>query len=300
MANLALQSYRWGGVNILRQTTGYSGLVPGARWIVPDTWSRNIDFLIICDPNIHAVTEVTSSLRVLLHMENANIWIPSVEDMAGCSVVISPFDLSSLVPRGVKFIMSYPCVPWFYGVQFCVNSGLLHRPLETRLELQAMSNLLYPQKRKLLSMIVSSKSHTPGHAWRQQLASAAKSYFGSLIDVYGFGHLPIPDKRDAIDPYVYSIVIENEDADFYVTEKVVDCLIGWTIPIYSGTRRLDDLFTLQIPRIPFGCSIENALKIISAIISSGGISIGTLERIRATAMKRLNLFEELPRILGNL
>ena len=147
-------------------------------------------------------------------------------------------------------------------------------------------------------MIASGKAGTPGHAWRRDLAIALKSYFGDLVDIFGFGHMPIPDKRYAIDPYIFSVVFENDEADYYVTEKVVDCLIGWATPIYSGARQLDSLLQYKLPRIPFGCSADHALSFIKAAVSTGGMPLEQLAQIRSIAMQRLNLFEELPRLLS--
>jgi hypothetical protein len=118
-----------------------------------------------------------------------------------------------------------------------------------------------------------------------------------MIDIFGFGHKPVPDKRLAIDPYVFSIVIENDEADYYVTEKIVDCLIGWSIPIYSGAKQLNSLLEQEVLRIPFGCSVDYAVGHIKAAVSSGGMPHDALARMRSTAMHRLNLFEELPRLL---
>ena len=232
-------------------------------------------------------------------MENARIWTPTLEMLSEYAIVISPFNLSSIVPSTVKFIRSFPCVPWFYGINFCMQSGLLHKPLSSSIELDEMANLACPQKTKLISMIVSGKAGTAGHAWRRDLAIAVKKYFGPLIDIFGFGHAPIPDKRVAIDPYIYSVVIENDYANFYVTEKVVDCLIGWTIPIYSGAEQLEDLLSHRVPKIPFGCSNDHAIHLIKRALSSGGLTLEVIKSLRDNVMKKLNLFEAVPKLLLN-
>lgn len=295
---ISLENPRWGEITILRQTPQYSGCIGNDKYVVEFALFDDADFILISNPVPVLLQESAFSKRLFICMENPKIWAPSIDFLGSCDFVIAPFDLTALLPNNVKFIRSYPCVPWFYGIEFCANSGLLHKPLRSRLELDAMTSMTYPRKTKLLSMIASGKAGTPGHAWRRDLAFALKSYFGDLVDIFGFGHMPIPDKRYAIDPYVFSIVIENDEADYYVTEKVVDCLIGWAIPIYSGAAQLDSLLQYKVPRIPFGCSVDHALSCIKAAVSSGGMQLEQLAKIRTIAMQRLNLFEELPRLLS--
>ena len=299
MLNIGLQDQCWGGVNILRQTSNYSGIVKRANYLTGDYDEDGIDYLLTTEPIKSAYEWVAKKKRIFIHMENARIWRPTVEMLSAYSVIISPFDLSNIIPSSAKYIRSVPCVPWFYGIEFCTESGLLHKPLSSQIELNHMVGLACPIKAKLVSMIVSGKAGTFGHAWRSELAFAAKKYFGPLIDVHGFGHAPISDKRIAIDPYLYSIVIENDCASFYITEKVLDCLIGWTIPIYSGAEQLDDLLGHKLPRIPFGCSIDHAIKLIKRVLSSGGLSLEAIKSLRENAMKKLNVFEAVPELLLN-
>ena len=293
-----LQSPKWGNISILRQTSQYSGCINSTQFLINPSIGNKVEFLLLENPALGYKPYIEREKRVFIYMENPKIWMPNADFLNQIGILISPFDLRSIIPAHIKFIRSYPCVPWFYGIEFCANSGLLHKPLRSRLELDAMTSMTYPRKTKLLSMIASGKAGTPGHAWRRDFAIAVKSYFGDLVDIFGFGHMPIPDKRYAIDPYVFSIVIENDEADYYVTEKVVDCLIGWAIPIYSGARQLDSLLQYKVPRIPFGCSVDHALSCIKAAVSTGGMPLEQLAQIRSIAMQRLNLFEELPRLLS--
>ena len=294
---IAIQTPKWGHITVLRQTPQFSGCIGNAKYSVEMFSRRSANFFWVDNPELCLSADVPVEKRVFICMENPQIWMPSIDLLAKCGTVIAPFDLGPIIPSHIRFIRSYPCVPWFYGIEFCANSGLLHRAMRSRLELDAMTSIPYPKKTKLLSMIASGKAGTPGHAWRRDLAIAVKAYFGDLVDIFGFGHMPIPDKRNAIDPYVFSIVIENDEADYYVTEKVVDCLIGWAIPIYSGAKQLDSLLEHEVLRIPFGCSVDYALNRIKAAVSTGGMSHDALARMRSTAMHRLNLFEELPRLL---
>ena len=67
-------------------------------------------------------------------------------------------------------------------------------------------------------MIVSSKAFLPGHK-RIKLLEKLVNHFKTKIDFYGFGFNPILNKKNAIDPYIFSIGIENSSLSNYWTEK---------------------------------------------------------------------------------
>ena len=41
---------------------------------------------------------------------------------------------------------------------------------------------------------------------------------------------------------MFSVAIENQISDKWITEKVFDCFASGTIPIYGGTRRIAEHF----------------------------------------------------------
>ena len=43
------------------------------------------------------------------------------------------------------------------------------------------------------------------------------------------------DKADAIWPYKYHIVLENDHSEHFMTEKLTDAFLGWSYPIYFGS-----------------------------------------------------------------
>ena len=44
---------------------------------------------------------------------------------------------------------------------------------------------------------------------------------------------------------MFSIVIENSKEDYYFTEKLTDCLLSGTIPIYWGCPSIGDFFNIK-------------------------------------------------------
>ena len=112
-------------------------------------------------------------------------------------------------------------------------------------------------KSKLISFIASKKKLCCGHELRHTLYEKVKNNVG--VDVYGsitgesFGdkvgcHIEgYPedvwhDKSEALNDYMFSIVIENDKYDTYFTEKITDCFATGTIPIYYGSKSIGEYF----------------------------------------------------------
>ena len=67
-------------------------------------------------------------------------------------------------------------------------------------------------------------------------------HFKDKIDFFGFGIKDLKNKKDAIDPYLFSIAIENSKHENYWTEKIADVFLGNTMPIYHGCNNIYDFF----------------------------------------------------------
>lgn len=96
---------------------------------------------------------------------------------------------------------------------------------------------IYP-KSKLCSMITSNKNILPMHKKRLQIAK----HFAGSLDLFGRGHNPVQFKEEALSPYMFSIVVENFISKAGFTEKLLDCFLTGTIPVYLGATAIDDFF----------------------------------------------------------
>jgi len=96
---------------------------------------------------------------------------------------------------------------------------------------------MYP-KTKLVSMIASNKTMCSEHIYRQQMIQK----FSSKCDHFGRGHRPIENKEDGLKDYCFSIVMENATYPNMFTEKITDCFMTGTIPIYYGISNIGDYF----------------------------------------------------------
>ena len=93
-------------------------------------------------------------------------------------------------------------------------------------------------KTKLVSIIASFKKQLEGHKLRHDVISN----YGNKMDVLGNGYRPIPKKIDGLKDYMFSVIIENCKRDYYFTEKLIDCLITGTVPVYWGCPSIGDFF----------------------------------------------------------
>jgi hypothetical protein len=92
---------------------------------------------------------------------------------------------------------------------------------------------------KLISLIASEKQKMPGHKFRHEIINTLSK---ESFEILGRGYRPFVNKADGLLPYMYSIVIENCQEDDYFTEKIVDCLICGTIPLYWGASNIGNYF----------------------------------------------------------
>jgi hypothetical protein len=111
-------------------------------------------------------------------------------------------------------------------------------------------------KSKLLCSITSNKSMISGHRFRLQVLSQIKG-----VDKFGFSAIPINNKIDVLKDYMFSVVVENQKLDFLFTEKIIDCFVTGTIPIYCGCPSISKFFDME-GIITFS-SIEECQNIIN-------------------------------------
>lgn len=118
----------------------------------------------------------------------------------------------------IKWTYSSSNLPWCFGRNY---------------------NTYVPEKTKLVSMLCSPKNYTTGHLHRLKIAFELKD----KLDLFGGAHGSIRpgegsgahrDKSSAIDPYMFSVVFENDFYSGYFTEKITDCFARGTIPVYCG------------------------------------------------------------------
>jgi len=124
-----------------------------------------------------------------------------------------------------------------------------------------LSALAVPGKEKNMSCIASGLKQLKGHRLRLNFLKALQKEIPS-IDHFGKGSNYIPDKMDGLLPYRFSIAIENTSTSYYFTEKITDCFLAYTIPVYYGCTNISRYF----PKGSFiHIDIEDPVKAIEKI-----------------------------------
>ena len=98
-------------------------------------------------------------------------------------------------------------------------------------------------KSKLVSCIVSDSQMTDGHKLRLEIAKQIAE--SGQVDMYGKAFKYIPRKIDALKYYRFSFAMENDCYESYFTEKLHDCLLTGTMPIYLGAPNIGDFYNLD-------------------------------------------------------
>jgi hypothetical protein len=97
-----------------------------------------------------------------------------------------------------------------------------------------------------LAVVTSGRNVLPGHARRLRFLERLRAA-GVPFNLYGRGlpaHLeprgPIQSKGTAYRPARFVLALENHaEGDCYVTEKLWDPLLTWSVPLYHGSTAAD-------------------------------------------------------------
>jgi len=117
-----------------------------------------------------------------------------------------------------------------------------------------------------LSFVTSNAALLPGH--RRRLAFLERIRGKVPFDLYGRGFAPIADKWDALAPYRYSIAFENTIAPYYFTEKLMDCFVAETLPLYVGSPAIGTHFPPEAV-VAIDPDDPDVVEIVRATIASG-------------------------------
>jgi len=99
------------------------------------------------------------------------------------------------------------------------------------------------KKSKLISCIVSDLQMNEGHRLRLEIAKQIEE--SGQVDMYGKAFKFVPKKIDALKDYMFSFAMENAYYESYFTEKLHDCLLTGTMPIYLGAPNIGDFYNLD-------------------------------------------------------
>ncbi len=176
-----------------------------------------------------------------------------------------------------------------------------------------------PSKQPGISMLVGRKRRAPGHrlrhdVWnRQSEIRGPKNFFRSdrgwprkLFWLKGFPGLdPLPanpwgwptlgDSKLPLFSSQFHIAIENCRSRYYFTEKLIDCFLTDTVPIYWGCTNIAESFDAS------GIiQVETADELIAACNSTSETMYHSMAAARASNRERALRFADLGSRLGSL
>lgn len=213
----------WDSSRLLSQTPRSSGIWGGVRFTVDAI--EECDYLVML--NNRKLDPVAA------RCVPENVWaiiqepyLPGIYDwvIEGHEAYARVYTHTASSASG-KYVPSHPAMPWAVGLNY-----------------DELISAKIPEKSAGVSWIASKLTFLPGHHLRTALRNALETPSAPPVDLFGRGIRWIPRKWDALAPYRYSIAIENSSGPHLWTEKIADCFLSWTVPLYYGCTNLEDYF----------------------------------------------------------
>jgi len=263
---------------VLRQTPGSSGVWKGYQFFV-DEVPKVCDYLVVF-AGTSGVPRVSLSKDSTLFIagEPPSIKKYSESYLAQFGAVISP----DPELRHPKNRLTQQGHPWFCGRKFVAQGKGL--PVKGYDDYQAEKSI---PKTKLMSVVCSDKQSRPGHRKRFEFVQRLKEVFGDQLDLFGTGQNLIEDKADAIRPYQYHIAIENSAYPHYWTEKLSDCYLEESFPIYAGCSNIDEYFSEDAFATISLNDFDGAVEVIRSVIKRDQYS-QSVQALHTAKMQVLN------------
>jgi glycosyl transferase family 10 (putative fucosyltransferase) len=270
----------WDWPDLLRQTPGGKGVWNGVRFSLKP--EPTCDFLVVLNNKMKTESKARcprENVWCLMqepYMKGHTDWM--LERLEHFSRV-----LTHHLPSGrSKFAVSQPAIPWHVNKTF-----------------DQLISLEIPPKPKTLSWVVGNARDLPGHRKRWAFLKYIQQDGSLDIDLFGRAVQFIEDKWDGLAPYKYSLAIENSSSPDYWTEKIADCFLSWSVPIYYGCTNLEDYFPsrsfIRIPIDPPREGFESVKTILEQ--DNWEKRIPALKEARDRVLNRYQLFPHLSRII---
>jgi hypothetical protein len=112
---------------------------------------------------------------------------------------------------------------------------------------QGTTNAKKREKEFSVSFLRGNKLQSIGHAIRHEIFSrqeeikVPKQFWTHLGDLNDFSTMK-DTKEESFGKYQFSICIENNSREGYFTEKITDCILCKTIPIYYGCSNIGQFY----------------------------------------------------------
>jgi hypothetical protein len=123
----------------------------------------------------------------------------------------------------------------------CASSWILTKEDKTQANFKSeYFNIFTIEKNFELSYVMSNKKFLPGHFLRHQLKDEINKKRKYHLNFPP--SIPTNEKYKLFEKSMFHIAIENTKNINYISEKILDCFMSYTIPIYWGCPNISDYF----------------------------------------------------------
>lgn len=209
----------WDKPELMRQTPGSAGFWDGIEFTLKAV--AHCDYLLILNHPPEDITVTCPPQHIWAIMqEPPNEYYKNMHwgDVWYHRVYTQREDL-----LGKRYIHSQPALPWHVNKDY-----------------DYLKRCGVPIKDHRLSCVTSDIAYFEGHRARLRFLDKLRQHLE--FDLFGRGFSPVQDKWDALASYRYSLAIENFRNSYYWSEKLADCFLAWTMPIYYGCTNIAKYF----------------------------------------------------------
>ncbi|MEI6124937.1 MAG: glycosyltransferase family 10 [Pseudomonadota bacterium] len=258
----------WKSPDLMRQTPDCSGIWDTIHFTEEEV--EECDFLVVLNRFPKDSTVVCNPANVFAINQE-----PPLQELQWMRLGYSNFHrvISPEFSFSPKIINDHPSLPWHVGKNYN--------------ELRALP---CGKKEALISWVTSNVKCFPGHTHRLNFLNAIQNKI--TFDLWGRGFNPLEDKWQGIAPYKYSFAIENFSCKYYWTEKIADCYLAWTMPIYYGCKNIQAYFPPESMIYIDITHPEKALETIEKAIADNSWekSLPAIEHARNLILERYQFF----------
>ena len=263
--------YEYDHLDYINQTPNRSGEWDNIKFIINEL-DHSFDVFIILNQNTKPIqVECGSEVWAILQEPPIKSFPWMFDDHSKFNRVFGPIENKK--KKKTRYYNTHGALPWHVNKNY-----------------NDLVNLSIPYKKKNLSLITSNKSIFSGHIDRMKfLQKLQKS--DVKFDLYGIGFNYIGHKFDALYPYKYSLVIENYAGENYWTEKIADCFLSWTMPIYYGCTNITEYFPSE-SLIKIDIRHENVIDQIKEVLLKDPYleSLDAIRKARNLVFNKYQLF----------
>ncbi|MFS4483047.1 glycosyltransferase family 10 domain-containing protein [Hyunsoonleella sp. 2307UL5-6] len=238
------------------------------------------DFLVILDyPKTDISIKVNPNNILHLCLEPANE-VSKYRQYANKKASV----IYNQINQGGKYVLEQPALPWHLDKDYDFFKQLQAKDLK---------------KEDKIVWVTSNQRTSIQHNKRMDFLESISDV--PQVYLFGRGIKPIENKWDVMKTSKYAIAYENFKSDYYWTEKIADCFLSYTVPLYFGCNNIDDYFPSEaiIQIDPKDKHIKQFLKetVVSKVYNT---KLEALKEARELVLDRYQLFPFLSKKINEI